>query len=152
VNYWWNERVVRFDFRSQTDLLRLLGIDAPDWQILGWLFAAGLVAWLAFIAWHVGRALRATPTDRLARAYLKLCRKLARAGAAREPHEGPLAYAAAVAARRPDLAEAVRALLDRYAELRYGHGMQDDARSPAIVSFERAVARLRVQRATQALA
>jgi transglutaminase-like putative cysteine protease len=147
LNDWWNDRVVRFDFRTQTDLLRWLGIEAPDWQILGWLFAAGLIVWLSFVAWHVGRALRATPMDRLARAYMKLCGKLARAGAAREPHEGPLAYAAAVASRRPDLAETVRALLDRYAELRYGHRMHDDAHSPAIAAFERAVSRLRVHRA-----
>jgi hypothetical protein len=148
LNNSWNQRVLRFDFSMQLGLLKWLGIDEPDWQTLGWLFGGGLVTWLAVIAWHVGRALRVTPMDRLARAYTKLCRKLARAGAPREPHEGPLAYAAAVARRRPDLAEAVRTLLDRYADLRYGLGAAADSRSPDVVAFERAVARLRVRRAT----
>jgi hypothetical protein len=86
--------------------------------------------------------------DRLARAYTKLCRKLARAGAPRELHEGPLAYAAAVAARRPDLAETARALLRRYAELRYGRAVAAETRSPEVIAFERAVSQLRVTRAT----
>jgi transglutaminase-like putative cysteine protease len=148
LNNWWNQRVLRFDFNTQTDILRWIGIDDPDWQKLGMLFGGGLVAWLAVIAWHIGRGLRVTPMDRLARSYTKLCRKLARAGAPREPHEGPLAYAAAVARRRPDLAETVRALLSRYADLRYGLAAPADSRSPDIVAFERAVARLRVRRAT----
>jgi transglutaminase-like putative cysteine protease len=141
VNDWWNERVVRFDLATQMNLLKWLGFESPDWRPLGWLFAAALVGWLMFVAWHVGKALRTTPMDRLARAYTRLCAKLAKAGAPRAGHEGPLAYADTVAARRPDLAGPVRALLSRYAELRYGRDA--DARSPAVAQFERDVARLR---------
>ena len=148
LNNWWNQRVLRFDFNTQVDILKWLGIENPGWGALGWLFGGGLVTWLAFIAWHVGRGLRVTPMDRLARAYVKLCRKLARVGAPREPHEGPLAYAAAVARQRPDLAESVRALLGRYADLRYGVAAPRDPRSPDIIAFERAVSRLRVRRPT----
>ena len=144
LNDWWNERVVRFDFRSQIDLLRWLGIESPGWQQLGQLFAASVIAWLLLIAWHIGRAARAAPMDRLARAYLKLCRKLARAGALREAHQGPLAYAASVAYQRPDLAVAVRALLVRYADLRYGNTRDSAEQRSAVAEFERAVARLRV--------
>jgi transglutaminase-like putative cysteine protease len=148
LNNWWNQRVLRFDYGTQIDLLKWFGIQDPDWRALGWLFGGGLVLWLLVIAWQVGRALRATPMDRLARAYTRLCRKLARAGAPREPHEGPLAYATAVARHRPDLTESVRALLSRYAELRYGTAASADARSPDVIAFERAVARLRIRRAT----
>jgi hypothetical protein len=143
VNDWWNEQVVRFDFRSQVSLLRSLGIDSPGWQQLGWLLASGLIGWLLLIAWHMSRAVRSTKADRLGRAYVKLCAKLAKAGAPREPHEGPLSYAESVATRRPDLAEAARSLLGRYADLRYGKG----ARPSAIAAFERAVARLSAHRA-----
>jgi protein-glutamine gamma-glutamyltransferase len=148
INDWWNERVVRFDLGSQLGLLKSIGFDDPDWRELGWLFAAGLVGWLLFVAWHVGRALRATPMDRLARAYTKLCAKLARAGAPRAPHEGPLAYAEVVAVRRPDIAATASALLRKYAELRFGRANGTDAGAPEIVAFERDVARLSVQRAT----
>jgi transglutaminase-like putative cysteine protease len=43
LNNWWNQRVLRFDFNTQTDILRWLGIDDPDWQKLGMLFGGGLV-------------------------------------------------------------------------------------------------------------
>jgi protein-glutamine gamma-glutamyltransferase len=148
LNDWWNERVVRFDFGTQIDLLRWMGMQDPDWRELGWLFAAGLIGWLLFVAWHVGRALRATPMDRLARAYTRLCAKLAKAGAPRAPHEGPLAYADVVAARRPDIAGRAQTLLARYAELRFGHDSEANARAPEIAAFEREVARLSLQRST----
>jgi transglutaminase-like putative cysteine protease len=147
VNDWWNERVVRFDMNTQLDLLKWLGFDAPDWRLLGYLLAAGLIAWLLVIAWHVGRSGRRAPVDRLARAYEKLCRKLAHAGVVREPHEGPLAYAATVSSRRPDLAAAARELLLNYASLRFGNEVDDKKRPEAIGEFERAVARLHAPRA-----
>jgi hypothetical protein len=146
LNDWWNERIVRFDLNTQMDLLKWLGFESPDWRPLGWLFATALVGWMLIVAWHVGKALRATPMDRLARAYTKLCAKLAKAGAPREPHEGPLAYADAVETRRPDIGATVRTLLRRYADLRYGRSA--DARSPEIAEFERDVSRLSVPRLT----
>ncbi len=150
ANDWWNERVVRFDFRTQLDLLRWLGFDSPDWRILGYLLSAGLIGWLLVIAWHVGRTSRSTPVDRLARAYEKLCRKLASAGAPREPHEGPLAYAAAIATRRPDLAVSANELLMNYAGLRFGNDFDEHTRPTAISTFERAVSRFRPGRGSEA--
>ncbi len=147
VNDWWNERVVRYDMRTQLDFLRWLGFDDPDWRILGYLLAAGLIGWLIVIAWHVGRSSRGTPADRLARAYERLCAKLARAGAPREPHEGPLAYAVAISVRRPDLAGNARELLQQYANLRFGRPGEGSSRPAAIVAFERAVARFRTAQA-----
>ncbi len=101
MNDWWNERVVNYDMRTQLDFLRWLGFDTPDWRVLGYLLGAGLIGWLLVIAWHVGRTSRGARGDRLARAYEKLCAKLARAGAPREPHEGPPAYALAIVAPSP---------------------------------------------------
>jgi len=40
-------------------------------------------------------------------AWLRLCRKLAKAGLPRAAHEGALDYAARVAAARPDLANVI---------------------------------------------
>jgi hypothetical protein len=137
---------VRYDMRTQLDFLRWLGFDEPDWRILGYLLATGLIGWLIVIAWHVGRSSRGSPADRLSRAYERLCAKLARAGAPREQHEGPLAYALAISARRPDIATDARDLLLRYADLRFGKHGDGPSRPAAIVAFERAVARFRTAR------
>jgi transglutaminase-like putative cysteine protease len=142
VNSWWNDRVVKFNYEDQLGLLKRLGFDSPGARELGWAFAAGLVGWLLWIAWQVGRAERTGKPDRLARAYARLCHKLARAGVVRNAHEGPLAYADMVAARRPDLASPVRELVMRYAELRYGPPQGDSYRTK-LTRFERDVARLR---------
>ena len=115
----------------------------PDARYLGWAFMGALLAWLALIGWHMGRGARAARPDALARAYLRLCRKLARVGAPRAPHQGPLEYAAAVHVQRPDWVRGARAVA-RYAQLRYG---PEGAAPEAVERFVRAVARLRVRRA-----
>ncbi len=146
VNAWWGDHVVKFDYASQLDLLARLGIRSPDARDLGWGFTAALLLWLAVIAWYVGRGARRVPPDALARAYLRLCRKLARAGQPRAPHQGPLAYLAAISAQRPDLGARVRTLIERYARLRYGASTSGDA-AQKIAAFARAVARLKLPRA-----
>ena len=147
INDWWNGRVVKFDLRTQFDILRWMGFAEPDWSVLGYLFASGLVAWLLVIAWHVSRSSRSAPADRLARAYEKLCDKLARAGAPREAHEGPLAYGMNIALRRPDLSVATGALLSDYARLRFGNDVAAPARPAAVSAFEKAVSRFHAARA-----
>lgn len=141
LNAWWTDHVLKFDYRSQLNLLSRLGIRSPDLVMVGWFFGGILMAWLLWIAWQVGRSpLQARP-DRLARAYGRLCRKLARVGLPRSPYQGPLAYADVVSSERPDLAGAVRELLTRYAELRYG-APRVDARAEDVAGFEQSVARL----------
>jgi protein-glutamine gamma-glutamyltransferase len=144
ANAWWSDHVVKFDFPAQLELLGRLGIRSPDVRYLGYAFMFALVAWLAFIAWHIGRSVRAAPPDALARAYTRLCEKLANAGAPRAPHQGPLSLAATVSARRPDLPPGVHALLARYAQLRYGPAPGSAARE--IEEFAGAVRRLSLPR------
>jgi transglutaminase-like putative cysteine protease len=141
TNNWWNGHVVRFTLDSQLDLLGRLGIHDPDVRSLGWVFAAGLLAWLAISAWHIGRGLKPPQRDALTRAYVRLCRKLARVAPARAPHQGPMSLASTVSARRPDLQQRVEAVLARYAQLRYG-APAPSTRSRDIREFRRAVARL----------
>ncbi len=57
--------------------------------------------------------------DETARAYARLCAKLAAVGIARLPHEGAEAYALRVARLRPDLAGTVTDLCRQYSFLRY---------------------------------
>lgn len=145
LNGWWNERVVGFDSRSQLDLLAALGFRSPELRDAGWAFAVTLLLWLAWISWQLGKSRgRASPPDRLGRAYSRLCRKLARTGLPRASHQGPLAYAQAVVRFRPDLAASVRPLLEQYAGLRFGpSGSEYDQ---ALRTFEHTVSRLSVRR------
>ena len=146
INAWWNDRVLKFDYRSQLNLLSRLGIDSPDVTVLAWAFATLLSIWLLWIGWQFGRGPAPRRPDRLAKAYARLCGKLARVGVPRSAHEGPLAYADTVSSKRPDLAHGVRKLLMQYAELRYG-APREASRADDIAGFERDVARLSVREA-----
>jgi hypothetical protein len=145
VNGWWNERVVSFNDRTQLDLLRELGFRSPELRDAGWAFGLSLLAWLAWVSWQIGIGTGASRPDRLGRAYSRLCRKLARIGLPRAPHQGPLAYSQAITRHRPDLAFRLRPLLEEYAALRYGPP-SGHAHDRALRSFERAVARISIHR------
>ncbi|MGB6603520.1 MAG: DUF3488 and DUF4129 domain-containing transglutaminase family protein [Steroidobacteraceae bacterium] len=142
ANAWWDERVVRFDYEAQLDVLERLGVHSPDIRAVGWAFVLALLGWLGVIAWHLGRSPRRARPDALARAYRRLCGKLARHGVVRAAHQGPIDYARAFAATHPGQDSGALALLARYAELRYG--MPDpETRERDIEEFGRAVRRLR---------
>lgn len=117
---WWNDRVVKFDYTTQLDVLGRLGLHFHDSSGLGWAFAAALLGWLAVIAWQFGRSARPARPDPLARAYLRLCGKLARTGLERAAHQGPLAYGAALRTAVPPVGDDAHELLARYAQLRFG--------------------------------
>jgi hypothetical protein len=147
ANAWWTERVVRFDYAAQLDLLARFGVRTPDARYLGWAFMLVLFVWLTLIAWYIGRSPRPAPADALARAYRRLCDKLARVAPARAPYQGPMSFAASVIAQRPDLGQPVAQLLGQYARLRYGPpGENLAAQTRSIEEFRQAVARLSVRR------
>ncbi len=139
LNIGWTESVVKFDVNMQLGILARLGMRAADWTALVVALGGGLAAWLAWIAWHIGRSAGARPADPLARAYARLCRKLARAGITRASHEGPIAYGMRIAQHRPDLAARVQPLLARYAQLRYEPASASAAAQ--VGAFQRMVAR-----------
>jgi hypothetical protein len=145
ANAWWNDRVVRFDYATQLDVLERLGIHSTDARALGWAFVIVLVTWLAVIAWHLGRSMRPRRPDAVARAYASLCRKLARTGLVRTPQQGPLAYADALRAAHPSLDEGAHVLLAQYTRLRYG-APEPATRAREVEEFAGAVRRLRVAR------
>jgi len=145
ANAWWGDHVVRFDLAAQLGLLARLGVRSPDVRYLGWGFMVALCAWLALSASQLGRAVRRPRPDQLARAYARLCRKLARIAPPRAPHQGPMSLAASVSTSRPDLKAAACALLERYAQLRYGRPAPT-TRDRDIEEFHRAVVRLKLPR------
>jgi protein-glutamine gamma-glutamyltransferase len=116
----WRERILRFDQRSQDQLLTRLGIPEPDGQKVAMVMGVGLVLVFVWLTWQIRREQRPDPKDPVVRAYGKLCRKLAAAGLPRRPYEGAESFAARVAIERPDLGARVGALCRRYSRLRYG--------------------------------
>lgn len=115
----WRERILDFDQDSQRKLLEFLKIPEPDGQKLVMLLAVAMALVLGWLTWQVRRELSVSSKDETARAYARLCAKLAAAGMARLPHEGPEAYALRVARLRPDLAGVVTNLCGQYSSLRY---------------------------------
>jgi protein-glutamine gamma-glutamyltransferase len=119
VKQLWRERILDFDQDSQRKLLEFLKIPEPDGQKLVMVLAGAMALVLGWLTWQVHRELEQRSKDETARAYARLCGKLAAAGIAREPHEGPEAYALRVARLRPDLAGVVTNLCRQYSFLRY---------------------------------
>jgi transglutaminase-like putative cysteine protease len=142
LNAWWSTQVVAYNYGAQLRLLERLGFADPGWQQLGWLLAAALTGWLIVLGWQFGRVRAVGGPDRLARAYLRLCARLARLGLARRAHQGPLAYAAAIPVGS-EWATQARELLMLYARLRFG---RLEPSSQQLREFEREVSRWRAPR------
>jgi transglutaminase-like putative cysteine protease len=119
VKEMWRERILDFDQDSQRKLLEFLKIPEPDGQKLVVVLAVAMALVLGWLTWQVRRELAPRSKDETARAYARLCAKLAAAGIARMPHEGAEAYAIRVARLRPDLAGSVTNLCRQYSFLRY---------------------------------
>ncbi len=139
ANQWWRERVLDFNLRAQLGFLRDLGFDSPDWQQLGGLFAGVLLLWLLWVTLTLRRSMPRVKPDRIARAWLRATRKLARIAPARDACEGALAYAQRVATQHPALAEPVLSIARRYTALRFGRGPPQQGE---IAALEREVSRL----------
>jgi hypothetical protein len=146
VNRVWNDAIVQFNALRQQSVLTPFGIDHAEYADLMATLIGTSTLLLGAFAWWTLRARRAA-TEPLDLAYQRLCRKLARAGAARAPHEGPLAYAARTAAAGVNPADLLGDLLADYAALRYGHA---EPPREGVAAFARRVASLRVHAAASA--
>ena len=118
VNYQWQRGVVGFNIERQRDLLREFGFEGVrPWQIVA-VFACAVFIWSVLL---LGAAqLRRSGVDAEVALWNALCRRLARAGLARAPEEGPLAYTRRAAKRWPQWASTLASIGERYAELHYG--------------------------------
>ena len=119
LNHQWHRNVVDFDFNRQRELWRRLALDryAP-WQVVAAVAGIAGIWAMAVLAWLAQKRRR---QERALVLWEEVCRRLARAGLARAPHEGPLAYADRAAAR-PHEREAMLSTLERAIEVLPGAG------------------------------
>lgn len=120
----WNQWVLGYDNERQFALLTRLGIQGITWQKLVLYLLAGVTLLVAIFTLFFLRRLRPQRPDPVQTVYLSFCKRLARAGITRAPHEGPQDFSARAAALRPQHATAIRDITTRYLALRYG-GQQD---------------------------
>ena len=133
----WNQWVLGYNSERQFAFLTRLGMESVTWQKMALNMAAGVGLLVALFALFMLRHLFARQPDKVQAAWLKLCRRLAKAGLPRAAHEGAQDYASRIAAARPDLAISIHDLAARYVVLRYGndtdesllHAFRDAARA-----------------------
>jgi len=116
----WNQWVLGYNAERQFAFLTRLGMESATWRRLVLNMMAGIGLLVALFALVMLRHLFQRRPDRVQAAWIRLCRRLAKAGLPRAAHEGARDYAERIAAARPDLADAMRDLAERYSGLRYG--------------------------------
>jgi transglutaminase-like putative cysteine protease len=125
----WNQWVLGYTPDRQIKFLSRVGMSTPTWQNLAsmLMIASGIVVLLltAFIL----RRLRSNALDPIQRGYRTFCRKLERAGLARDAAEGPHDFSMRIAQTRPTLADSVEAITHLYIALRYGGAAPERARA-----------------------
>jgi transglutaminase-like putative cysteine protease len=123
----WNQWVLGYNSERQFAFLTRLGMESVTWQKMALNMATGVGLLVALFALFMLRHLFRHRPDKVQAAWLKLCRRLAKAGLPRAAHEGARDYAERVAAARPHLAAAMRDLAARYGALRYGAAQEERA-------------------------
>jgi transglutaminase-like putative cysteine protease len=118
IAYKWDLWVLNFDEDNQRSMLLTLGLGAWDWSAIVGLLVAGILVVLALVGawlWFSARE----PADPALHWYRRLCRRLARLGAERQPWEGPVQFANRAAAGLPSHAQALQEAVSCYVKLRY---------------------------------
>ena len=136
-NHDWRRNVVGFNRDRQRSLWREWRLDqiAP-WQTVA-LVTAIVFTWGGLVVgWLMWRRRR---QERALVLWDDLNRRLARAGLPRQPHEGPLAFAARAAQRWPQFAIAFAAIGESFASLRYGAIPVERERDALVATLERAI-------------
>ena len=126
LNSNWDQWVVGYNMDRQRQFFSQLGMPQIDWRTLAfWLLIATALVGGAVT---LGLLVRDRPPRREAAlvAWDRFCAKLATAGLARAPHEGPLDYLGRVKAERPAVAAEAEEITRRYVAARYGSGATRD--------------------------
>jgi transglutaminase-like putative cysteine protease len=131
----WNQWVLGYNSERQFAFLTRLGMEDITWQRMAMSMLATMALLVGLFTLVLLRRLAIRQRDPVQAAWLKLCRKLEKAGLPRAPHEGPVDYASRIATARPALARDIHDLAARYTALRYG----DTTGQQALQAFRDAV-------------
>ncbi len=142
LNHSWKEWIIAYDQVDQRQFMDELGIEDGDWRhltvfLIGALAAVGLGFALAYALQQRRQ------TDPALVLWRRFCKKLARQGLGRQPHEGPRAYVRRIAQRRPELAASAEAIGALYIALRYAEASPGVDRHAIVKDLARQVAALR---------
>jgi transglutaminase-like putative cysteine protease len=119
LNNSWNQWVLAFDFDTQQNLLKKLGINPMRHaSLLLWL--TGIILGLLGVTYLFMNRRDRRHDERVQALYLRMCRKLARKGIERNPNEGPKAFLQRICRLRPDLIAPMTKITRLYINLRYG--------------------------------
>lgn len=118
VNFNWSRWVLGYSPKQQRQLLDDLGLE--DWHYGTLIIALTLISVLALsiISLLILRTRNTNPDETLI-IYEKFCRKLAKSGFLRAPHEGPLDFANRITSANEALGQEVTRITRLYLDLRY---------------------------------
>jgi transglutaminase-like putative cysteine protease len=119
ANASWHRWILGYSRQQQQSLLQLLGFGSLSEFKLALAMVLTTAALLPLLLLLLRRRERIRP-DPVQGDYVKFCRRLARRGLVRLPHEGPRDFARRVIRLRPDLQRQVSAIVNLYIALRYG--------------------------------
>ena len=141
ANGLWTRTIIRFDALRQKSMLTPFGVDSANQGDLLLAFSIALGVFLLAATLWAMRDVARTSDDALDLAWTRFARRLADAGVARKPGEGPLDFLSRARRALPASANALGELVQNYVALRYG------AIEPAperVRAFTRAVRNFRV--------
>lgn len=136
VNNGWNQWVLSYSQEQQSNLLRGLGVGIDTWMDMVLVLSVAIAALLAIVASAL-LIYRRQRRDAVQRLWDAACRKLAKRGLTRLPHEGPNDFAQRVVTRLPQQGNVFNEIAHRYVQLRYGQECHD--RRAELLSLKRQV-------------
>jgi transglutaminase-like putative cysteine protease len=121
----WNQWVLGYNPQRQRDFLQSLGLNDPDWRTMTAVlavFSGGVL--LILTAWILYQRVQIDPARR---AWLRFTKRLAARQIVWHEWEGPYDFARRAAEALPAHAEAIHAIANSYARLRYAATPPADA-------------------------
>lgn len=122
----WRDLIIEFNAERQEKMLQPFGLERMGRREMAiGLITLGALALALGAWWSMRHYRRRSEQDRLALAYRRFQSRLGKRGLSIEPSEPPTQLLARAAAKWPERAEELQALINRYIACQYGH--QQDA-------------------------